>query len=404
MPNREVLSGAACRAGHGRGQATRRGVRGGPRARGLRRRDSPPYIGRGGKTNRGPRERARAPCSGGPGRLAQPRRHDGDGARGGGAAWAPRLPREQRGGVSPPPWTLTSRCGRSEGGEPHRAILGTKAAATLLRRSAAVTSSTSSASARSRRGSIDPRTASARPGSSSSPRAWLARSRRHPGHAVAPGTVALPGEPPDHRPPSPRGIPSAAGPTRRTSRGRCLPRPHALRDWTVHRRRRWPATRVTASTADLDLAFERLIGGADGVHAKLAEWVALTEGPLLDLGCSIGITTVAYGQRHAPTLGLDRDREALMRARLRAKEHGSDVPFVCAAAERLPLPNARFGCVVAGESLQYVDDRGGVLREVARVLSAGGQFLLSVRAAAPTRRCTSTTGVGLCTLAQPGIA
>jgi SAM-dependent methyltransferase len=61
-----------------------------------------------------------------------------------------------------------------------------------------------------------------------------------------------------------------------------------------------------------------------------------------------------------------------------AREADSQIDVLVADAAALPFADAAFDCVVAHLTLQDVDDLGGAVREVGRVLEPGGHFCAAI--------------------------
>lgn len=105
-------------------------------------------------------------------------------------------------------------------------------------------------------------------------------------------------------------------------------------------------------------AFRRRVGGPD-----LA---------VLDLGCRYGALTRAYASGNA-VIGVDVDRDALAEAsKLGIETRWADVE------QPLPLADASFDVVVAGELLEHVRDPAAVVDEARRLLRPTGVFVGSV--------------------------
>jgi SAM-dependent methyltransferase len=85
-------------------------------------------------------------------------------------------------------------------------------------------------------------------------------------------------------------------------------------------------------------------------------------GRLLDVGCGGGAISSALGELGWQVTGVDVSEDQLRLARQR----GVDV--VCAEATRLPFADASFDAAVSVFTHTDMDDFGGALREVARVL------------------------------------
>jgi SAM-dependent methyltransferase len=95
---------------------------------------------------------------------------------------------------------------------------------------------------------------------------------------------------------------------------------------------------------------------------------------ILDAGCGTG----GLMARIAPlgeTVGLDFSPIALSFARKRGLRN-----LVEGSIERLPLATASFGCALALDVIEHVDDDIGALRELCRVLEPGGVLIVTVPA------------------------
>jgi len=96
---------------------------------------------------------------------------------------------------------------------------------------------------------------------------------------------------------------------------------------------------------------------------------------ILDLGCGIGqpVTTFA---KASGVFAVDFSMEALTRYRTHPSSH---VVKVHATALRLPFADHMFDVVVAAQLLPHLarEQRGSVLREVARILKPGGKAIVT---------------------------
>lgn len=98
---------------------------------------------------------------------------------------------------------------------------------------------------------------------------------------------------------------------------------------------------------------------------------------LLDLAAGTG--DISFGWKRlggGPAVLSDINPSMLGVARDRALDRGltTDVEFMVADAERLPLPDCRFDRVSIAFGLRNCTDKDAVLREARRVLKPGGQF------------------------------
>jgi ubiquinone/menaquinone biosynthesis C-methylase UbiE len=93
---------------------------------------------------------------------------------------------------------------------------------------------------------------------------------------------------------------------------------------------------------------------------------------ILDLGCGAGQTLIASDLTPGTfSCGVDVDQEALALGRRLTK----DISFVRASGERLPFPDNYFDAVISRLALPYMR-LPNALREIARVLTPGGQVWL----------------------------
>jgi len=113
-------------------------------------------------------------------------------------------------------------------------------------------------------------------------------------------------------------------------------------------------------------------------------------GRVLEIGAGTGLNFAFYPE-HAEVVATEPDPHMLRRAEPRAAEHGVDLR--AAPAEHLPFPDGAFDTVVSTGVFCSVDDPGGALAEVRRVLRPGGQLRFSehVRAERPLRRFMQRT-------------
>ncbi len=102
---------------------------------------------------------------------------------------------------------------------------------------------------------------------------------------------------------------------------------------------------------------------------------------VLDLGSGGGIDVLLSARRVGPTgvaHGLDMTDEMLALARENAREAGvENVEFHKGFIEEIPLPDRSVDVVISNCVINLSADKPKVLREVARVLRAGGRFAVS---------------------------
>ena len=99
---------------------------------------------------------------------------------------------------------------------------------------------------------------------------------------------------------------------------------------------------------------------------------------ILDVGCGMGQTLIASElPSDTEGYGVDCDHEAIEAGRLLAP---ANVKLLCAKGEELPFENAYFDLVFSRVALPYMDINKA-LREICRVLRAGGDFWLTLHRA-----------------------
>lgn len=98
-------------------------------------------------------------------------------------------------------------------------------------------------------------------------------------------------------------------------------------------------------------------------------------GDWLDVGCADGFYSVGLAERGASTVvGLEVDADQVRRAQ--QLPHPECVNFRSGQGERLPFADDSFDGVLLNEVLEHVNDDAATLRELARVLRAGGTLAM----------------------------
>lgn len=102
---------------------------------------------------------------------------------------------------------------------------------------------------------------------------------------------------------------------------------------------------------------------------------------VLDVGCGTGTLALALKQseRTASITGLDGDPGILELARRKATAAGAEIAWVEGRADALPFADATFERVVSSLVFHHLDrpTKLAALREIRRVLVAGGEFHLA---------------------------
>jgi ubiquinone/menaquinone biosynthesis C-methylase UbiE len=100
---------------------------------------------------------------------------------------------------------------------------------------------------------------------------------------------------------------------------------------------------------------------------------------VLDVGCGEGGYTRMLASKGAYVTGIDGSDRLIEIAKRRAeKEHLSIIYQVTNANSLSELENQSFDVVLAAMSLMDVEDYGGAVAEIYRVLQNGGEFLMSI--------------------------
>jgi 2-polyprenyl-3-methyl-5-hydroxy-6-metoxy-1,4-benzoquinol methylase len=99
---------------------------------------------------------------------------------------------------------------------------------------------------------------------------------------------------------------------------------------------------------------------------------------VLELGCGGGQNSVVLAKWGARPTGIDLSRAQIRFAQALAAREGVVVDFQVRPIEDLAaLPTGSYDLVLSSFALEFVEDLGGVCREVARLLVPGGGFVLA---------------------------
>ncbi len=110
--------------------------------------------------------------------------------------------------------------------------------------------------------------------------------------------------------------------------------------------------------------------------------VPKASGRVLEIGIGTGRNLPYYHREQIQCLcGVDPGIHP--KARQRAQECGLEITEMALSAEKLPVDNASFDCVVCTFSLCTIPDPEAALSEVRRVLAPGGRMLFVEHGASP---------------------
>ena len=141
------------------------------------------------------------------------------------------------------------------------------------------------------------------------------------------------------------------------------------------------AERVGYPPADLDRIPTEAIESFAGVgyHFDLAD-PRLGE-TVVDLGSGAGMDTFVAALKIGPrgtVVGIDMTVEQRAKAeRLRDRDGFSNVTYVGAYIENVPLPDASADLVISNGVINLATDKSAVFREAARLLKSGGRLAIS---------------------------
>jgi ubiquinone/menaquinone biosynthesis C-methylase UbiE len=161
----------------------------------------------------------------------------------------------------------------------------------------------------------------------------------------------------------------------------------APREPAVHGRAEISQFREDSSTRSWDRIADDWVAHAESndyrIHYLMPRMLAMlgnVEGKrVLDLGCGEGGYAREMARRGAHVIGVDGSERLVKLAVERARSEMIDVPVLHANASALDgVESASFDVVVAAMSLMDVEDYAGAIKETCRVLSAGGELIMSI--------------------------
>ncbi|MDE1821770.1 MAG: class I SAM-dependent methyltransferase [Euryarchaeota archaeon] len=114
-----------------------------------------------------------------------------------------------------------------------------------------------------------------------------------------------------------------------------------------------------------------------GLFARLGRLPKGTR--VLDVGCGNGYIARRLAREGAKVVGVDRSRALIALARQEERRRPLGITYHLGdAADMDPLADGSFDLAVANMSLMDMEDAQGVLREVGRVVTDRGRFVLSI--------------------------
>ena len=131
---------------------------------------------------------------------------------------------------------------------------------------------------------------------------------------------------------------------------------------------------------DASLLQQKMAGSSAGVARRLAVMQALNLNvghTVLDVGCGAGHLIENIGLAvgtNGKAVGLDPSETQLDAARLRC-DALSNAQFLCGMADKIDLPDASCDGIASIQTLDYIEDVGATLAEVARLLKPRSSFV-----------------------------
>ena len=102
---------------------------------------------------------------------------------------------------------------------------------------------------------------------------------------------------------------------------------------------------------------------------------------VLDIGCGAGVDTILAGLITGPegkAIGVDVVPEMLQRAEANLRRSDlNHVTFQSATGEHLPFPDDHFDVVISNGVINLIPDKDAAMREILRVLKAGGRLMIA---------------------------
>ncbi len=126
-----------------------------------------------------------------------------------------------------------------------------------------------------------------------------------------------------------------------------------------------------AESYDSSAHFQQRVG------ARLLDYLPVTRGNIVDLGCGTGffLPQIRYRNPHATLIAADLSEEMI---RYGQQHHGKDADFWCVGdADQLPLASNSINVIFSSLALQWCFHLDSLFRELNRVLAPGGCCVFS---------------------------
>ncbi|MGQ9553147.1 MAG: class I SAM-dependent methyltransferase [Anaerolineae bacterium] len=102
----------------------------------------------------------------------------------------------------------------------------------------------------------------------------------------------------------------------------------------------------------------------------LLPYLAAEPGPMLDIGCGVGVYLRRFRQEGITSFGMDVEPGNLHEA------VAEGLPIALAVGEALPFADEAFGTVLLHEVIEHFEDDAAALREALRVTRPGGRVFI----------------------------
>ncbi len=128
----------------------------------------------------------------------------------------------------------------------------------------------------------------------------------------------------------------------------------------------------------------RVLGNPEPIQQLRRRHLPLAEGDVLEIGFGTGANLSYYDSTKVTRLyALEPNQRMIQIAERHPLRAGFDIRYLNAPGERLPLGNGSLDCVVSTFTLCTVDSVMDAVREIARVLRAGGRLIFIENTASP---------------------